>query len=312
MRIVKAICHLGVDYMLKEALDDHLTIARFRDPKTGEATDNTRWIADEGIPFPFTYDIEDEYDFKIIDDMTTYKTLKNIRARKTIWYIHGTYHKWPAFQQFWNSEVKYAHVLFPDEDRERYIKKWWKGRAKSKIYLPIHLSDKYFIEASDRRNGLSYSIGNNLYQTCNIYGGDFDETFKYMSELGTHIYGFNPKPPPGYPKELIKGAASPINQTVKDYSVSIHPSHVGTVGFALLEGIAAGVPAVCTHKPDLKDCPGVMVSKNPQSLARWAELISEDESWSIDSGLKGQEWLFKNRGIEQYHEKLLAWLESIK
>lgn len=310
MRIVKSICHLGVDKMLKAALGDRLTIARFRD-KDGEATDNTKWIADDGMPFDFTYDVDDEYDIKIIDDMKSFEMLKNIKARNTIWYIHGTYHKWPAFQQFWNANVSNVHVLFPDTDRKKYVEKWWKCRSLSEIFLPIHLTDDFFTELPESRNGKAFTIGNNLYQTTAIYGNQnvSDQVFTDMSLSETDLYGFNPVPPPMYDKRLIKGSAHPIKEVVKNYSVSIHPSFVGTFGFALLECMAAGVPVVCPQKvSEYREL--CALANTPQDFKRWAKRYIKNEQLSLEVGAKNQSILRKHYNISKYSEKLLEWISK--
>lgn len=309
MKILKTVCHLGVDKMLKAALGDQLSIVRFR--KADGTPNDTCWLTDEQLPFPLA-NLEEEYDIKIIDDQDSWRALHKVKSRHTIWYVHGTYHTWAAFQTHWNKDMGGVHILFPDEERERFVGKWYKHKPITKFHLPIHLTDEHFVDAAPKRNGLSYTIGNGLLKTCRIYGNDskVDQLFRAMSGLKTHLYGFNTEVPTGYDRGLVKGPASPIRAVVRDYSVSIHPSHVSTVGFALLEGMAAGVAAVCTPKPTLGGCPGFFAT-DPASMISYAKTLMENENKALELGNQTQEWVKNNLNIEKYREKISEWLEVV-
>lgn len=311
MKIVKSICHLGVDKMLKAALGDDLTIVRFRN-KDGHANDINHWMGDEALPFEVSYYLQPEYDIKIIDDLDSLRVMKDVKAKHTIWYVHGTYHLWNDFHHIWNEQMGGVHVLFPDTERKKYVSKWYKHKPVSEIFLPIHLTDDYFTEMPKERNSLAYTIGNSLYKNCNIYGNMniVDQVFHDLSAVGAHLYGFNDIAPPSYDKRLVMGAATPIKDIVKNYSVSVHPSFVGTFSFALLESLAAGVPAICTNKvsPYRKLC---NIVDRPECFKRQVNRYMKDGARSLEEGARNQEIMRSEYSINSYREKLLEWISSL-
>lgn len=295
--------------MLHAAAD--ITFFRKQKPD-GSFADVTWWMKNEDLPVPITDDTSGEWDAVIVDDMNNWKIIRDagIRYRHMIWYIHGTYHKWPGFQDAANLHLKNVHILYPDTERQRYIRGWYKNKPLSEATIPIHLQDHYYVPVSKSRNGKCYAMGNEIMATSRIYGPQ-EEVEDIFARVKPDLFGFNAKPPANV---NFRGSASPIREHVREYSACIAPSRVGTLGFVWLETMAAGVPLITTPKVDLpEDLSGkaYVIVRSPEEFDHWATRLKEDQGLSLEMGHNGQQFLAQYYPFRSYRTRLNTWLETI-
>ena len=312
MRILKAVCHLGVDQMLKAALGDQLTIWRCRTPE-GKPKDLTFWVP--SLPFDTVDSVEnDGWDVVIYDDIPTRESLRNIKARAAIWYVHGTYHTWRGFQIYANEHLQNVHVLFPDLSRRRHVMSWYQHQPLSELILPVHLSSQYFTPVPQHRNGRCFVMGNELKKTIALYGG---LSLAQVVLCGLQWYPFDFF---GYgledlvPQEFYRGVAYPIRDTVVNHSVSVNPSLVETLGFVLLECMASGVPIITTPKinlPEELSGRSYVIARTPAQFLEWSEKLVRDEALSITMGNAGQKFLREVFPFASYQGQLKEWLAQM-
>ena len=314
MNILKVLCHIEADRMLYSALGDQLTILRMRD--------HTGWIPDEDLGFPVTHDYatvsSTDWDWIIFDDIRTWESLRDFTTKNKLWYVHGTYHTWGEFQFFANRSIHEGfHFLFTDADRLAHWDTWFTGTPVSELTLPIHLSDRYYSEASPYRNSKVCMVGSEIIRISKLYDstGIAEEV---MSELFTlnsdtfHMFGYN-----GgdffTPEEFKKGNAFPIRDTLGNYSCSVHASQVKTLGFALVECMAAGIPVICSPKVDLPEDLGngswaYLIAHTPDEYMHYVRMFLADPMLSYSVGRKGQSFLRERFSFESYKKKLNTFL----
>jgi glycosyltransferase involved in cell wall biosynthesis len=329
--------------MLSGALGDNLTILRHNDP--------TGWITDDDINIPtLTRDYEaikgKEWDVVIYDDTRTWHILEslNLKAKHKVWYVHGTYHTWKQFQDFANEQLTDYHFLFTDTSRQEYWSRWFKNEPLSTLILPIHLQDYYYTDIPNKRNGKVCAVGSNLLRTSKLYPNPelTSLTMKEMLKFGSdtfHIYGYNEADRQDdyvtIPDEFYKGNAYPIREKLKDYSCAIFTSNVETLGFALLETMAAGVPVICTPKVDFNNkilssirnvfCYNSIlpylnlltgIDIKPTNVGyesrRYANNFINKAHLSWVVGIDMQRFLKHNFPFSNYISKLNGWLEGFK
>jgi len=315
MKILKILCHLEVDRMLYGALGEQLKIFRTQD--------YTYWIEDHQLGVPVTRDIDsivnNDWDIVIVDDTRTWSdiTKLKIKAKAFVWYVHGSYHTWQGFQSFANERLKDYNFIFTDESRLNYWKSWYKNNFNKYITLPIHLQDFYFTpELPITRNGAVYSIGSELLKSSALYGNSAMSTIIALSILGLdryHIYGYGNKKIP-INKRHIKSFSENIRNSLNGYSASAHPSEVQTLGFALLESMAAGVPVICTPKIDFVkyrfkdgDAP-FLITNTPQEFYQYAKKFLKSQAYCDLVAYNARKFLRENYPFENYKQKINYWL----
>lgn len=321
MKILKFMCHRGVDNMLKEALGDKLHLYYAADDGMKWCDTTFKHKINEGGPTGY-------WDCVIMDDIRTTNAviaaIKNgdIKVGQFIVYVHGTYSKWVGFQQWANKNWKNCHFIFTDVCRKAAICEWYKEEPLTNLILPIHLPDSYYETpiATVRKDRVCL-VGNRLLDTAKIYNSRLT-THILMLMFGKledkmDIYGWNDHAVNReiggmkLPDNLFHGPV--VLSTLGGYKVAANVSAVNTMGFVLLEQIAAGIPSVMTPKIDFinKDCPFTMTDDPAVFVEAVSHQLLEHDLMAVERGQQGRDFLRKWFPFENYKKKITEWLEEM-
>jgi hypothetical protein len=311
MKICKFLCHRGVDRLLKAALGDQLTL--FRDDRDGMG-----WL-DGDIDYEEPPS-EELWDVVIVDDRVTWDFIQEykIKYKEVVWYVHGTYTRWKGFQDFANQVFRKVHMLATDPAREAAILDWYRHKPISRTFLPLHLTDDYFVDLATKKNGRCCMVGNRLLKACYIYSDHsvLANVFKRIDASRLDVFGWNDHPDDQLnrgcqiPKQSVRGPAK--IRELGEYSVSIHPSFVPTLGFVPLELMAIGVPMVLTPKVDFPESSdSFFIARSSDDFINYTNRLLNDKELSLEKGRLGQQFLKQNFPFSNYKERLVKWLESV-
>jgi len=313
MRIAKYLNHLGVDTMLKTVLGDELTVFRWQDP--------TPWIGPENIRFQYTDgDITgSDWDIFIFDDMMTVHHFKNsgARARKYVWYCHGSFTRWEVAQEFFNKYFDDFQVaaIFTDDHKRTLVDEWRTFSIWNSITLPIALDDHYFRPVYTDRNGRIAIVGNDYNKVCANYPRY--ESFarpaiEYVMEKFSDrvdVFGHNANE-----RNEIFGDRRLGSARIGDlgnYSVSLHLSGVASIGFVLMECFAAGIPVLATAKYQLPRDGSWIPLINLDHLAAELDRLLNDPATCAELGRRGQTMIREHFSMDQYRGQLIPWLQQL-
>lgn len=322
MKICKFACHRGVDKMLKAALGDRLYIYQHSD-------DPYRWINMSDLKVIQSDVPEDiEWDAIIIDDMSTWQFFQDheISTRNRIWYVHGTYERWQQFQDFANQYLRGYHLIFTDFARRASVLSWYENQIESTLILPIHLTNDYYVQLNYNRNEKCCIVGNRLLHNCCLYpnyeriGLTIEQLYKSLGSDRLQIYGWNDRRIDQItdwavlPSECLRGPVDSI-KSLRNYSVSYHPSFVPTLSFVQLEVMAAGVAVVTTPKwdfgPITTNPPPYIISESPTDTIEAITKLVDDPEWAYNVGAEGQKYLRTHFPFDFYKETLSSHLENV-
>lgn len=315
MKIAKLLSHIGVDSMLYDALRENITL--FRD-----GSDIYGWIPDEELPFPVTRGplADEEWDIVIVDDIITHQKIISYphKAKKYVWYCHGTYDIWLGFQQYANEHFNNYAVIFTDYYKYSVVLTWARFLFSSAIIQHIYLPDYNFVSPNHEKNNQVMTVCNDFENVCKIYHG-YDNivkpTIQYLEqtfgERYSH-YGFCEFNEPLVHAPHVKGNVK--IKTCNNYNVSVHPSGVRSVGFALLECLAAGIPVVTTHKVDIplsEHEKSILLCFTPDDFQKHVANCVQDAHYSYELGLAGQRMARDIFSREKWISNVVPWLESL-
>lgn len=317
MKIAKLMSHMGVDSMLHSALGDKLTIFRYNDP--------TGWAEDDDLPFPVVrgnIDPNIDWDIVIVDDMVTHQHIfsgPQLSVKQYVWYCHGTYDTWEGFQLYANTHFNDYAVIFTDYYKQSIVLNWAKFRIVDSITQNIFLPDQCFVPVSTTRNNKIFTVGNQFIPVCQIYYG-FDHIVRpvldTLQQLGPETYSHYGWPPAQcnyIQPEYFKGHVR--LSELKDCNASIHPSGVRSVGFALLECLAAGIPVITTEKFDIPRSEhnnSIIMSFSSEDMLREANELLQDPEKATEMGKRGQEMAHRIFNKEKWVDNVVPWLENLQ
>lgn len=312
MKIAKYLNHLGVDSMLKHALGDDLTIFRFND--------STGWISREQMDFQYVDgDItQDLWDVFIFDDIITVRDYlaSNVRARKHVWYCHGTFSSWEQAQKVFNLHFDKlgVSVIFTDSYKQTLVDQWRTFPMEDHLILPIALPHGRYVDPVEK-NSRCCTIGNDYNRVCQLYPRYESFAKPAIEILTTHYadrydaFGWNGKED-GEIFGHFRRSSVPIN-SLTPWSASIHLSGVASIGFALAECFASAIPVLATPKYQLpRNDTWIEIQTVDQMMTALDQLLSNPVH-AKDLGMAGQEMLRKNFAIDGYRDRLRDWLASL-
>jgi len=312
MKIAKYLNHMGVDSMLKAALGEDLTVFRFND--------STGWITRDQVDFDYVDgDIANQHwDAFIFDDIITVRDYlaSGVRAKKHIWYCHGTFHTWEQAQKVFNLHFPAldVSVIFTDEYKRTMVDQWRTFPIHSSIVLPIALADHRYTTVQEK-NSRCFTVGNDYNRICQLYpryetfARPAIETLITRYADSYDAFGWNG----GADGEIFgnfRRSSVPIH-TLAPWSASIHLSGVASVGFVLAECFATGIPVLSTSKYQLpRDSSWIEIQTVDQMICTVDELLTNPVR-AQELGRAGQQMFRQNFSIENYRQHLIEWLSQL-
>jgi len=316
MKILKVVCHLGVDSMLKSALGSRLTMWRpLITTESGERRhrDAGWWIVPD-FDFVEEIDPQEHWDIIIVDESATNELTKSLRSQSRVWYVHGSYHVDTNYaygqRHYFNKSFANFHVLSTDRSRWGIVSEWYQHTPPSHLILPIHPQSKYYVPIARQRNGRCYVMGHNFMEKCALYG-NMDVVNEVMAGLTNtnrfDYFGYNDDFP-----DFNRGAGTA--RSLSSYSVSVHPSFVQTMGFVLMESLCAGVPVITTPKVDLPESLSgshYVIARTTREFLDWTKKLLENKELAIQMGKRAQVFMRNKFSFAQYRHKLRTWMQDI-
>ena len=312
MKIAKYLNHLGVDSMLKTALGDDLTVFRFND--------STGWITRDQVDFNYVDgDIANtDWDIFIFDDIITVRDYlaSGVRARHHVWYCHGTFSAWEQAQQVFNLHFAKLDVavIFTDSYKQVLVDQWRTFPMADYMILPIALADHRYT-AVQEKNSRCFTVGNDLNRICQIYPRYESFARPAIETLITRYsdcydaFGHNGGEDGAILGKHRRGSVS--IGTLAPWSASVHVSGVASIGFALAECFAAGIPVLATPKYQLPRDGSWIEIQTVEEMTRALDDLLSHPARSRELGATGQEMLRRCFGIENYRNQLRDWLYTV-
>lgn len=309
MKIAKYVNHFGVDKMLKTALGDSLELFKIDDECSSDHLFTT------GVEHTPSEVRDEDWDIFIIDDhYTMIRFAKSgCRAKRYVWYCHGTFTEWREPQQFFNRCFNDISVIYTDDFKRALTETWREFTVRDTLTLPIALANDDFTEpvAKAGRIGL---IGNSYAEVCSNYPRN--QTFvvpAYQWLLEEHrekidVYGYNDQALSAVVFGTLRRGSAKIN-TLGTLSASVHLSATASIGFVLAECFAAGIPVVATPKFQLPR-EGWRCVYSVEQLQREVNKLVADPEYAHQLGTEGQEMYKRHFGFRHYKRTLIEWLEK--
>ena len=312
MKIAKYLNHMGVDSMLKTALGDELTVFRFND--------STGWITRDQVDFDYVDGniANTDWDLFVFDDIITVRDYlaSGVRARRHVWYCHGTFNTWEQAQKVFNlhfNDLDMA-VIFTDSYKQAMVDQWRTFPISQSLVLPIALAPHRYTSVQDK-NSRCFTVGNDLNRICQIYpryesfARPAIETLITRYSDSYDAFGHNGGEDGAILGDHRRGSV-PIS-TLTPWSASVHVSGVASIGFALAECFASGIPVLATPKYQLpRDGSWIEIQTVEEMIRALDDLLSHPAR-ALELGLAGQDMLRRYFSIEDYSQRLRSWLNAI-
>lgn len=306
MKIAKYLNHFSVDRMLKSVLGDCLEI--FRD-------DTLEWSQEQiGVEYTLGPIRDEEWDLFIYDDFYTVLSFaeSGCKAKKYIWYCHGTFTKWKQAQEIFNNTLGEVSVIYTDDFKRSLTENWREFDIRDTITLPIALSSDSYSMMKPKEGRIAL-IGNSYVEVCSNYPR-WNTVAKPSIEwlISEHsdildVYGYNDTNL-GSKFENNKRGVEKISR-LGSLSASIQLSATASIGFVLAESFAAGIPVISTAKYQLPNY-GWKCIYTLDQLKRELQYIINDPEYAYELGKAGQDMYRKNFSLDAYRAKLLPWLRA--
>jgi len=314
LKIAKYLNHFGVDRMLKAALGDNLQI--FRREKERLDSNGEEWFRNEiGVDFTEGDVQGDDWDLFIFDDHYTVLRFETsgAKARRYVWYCHGTFTEWKEPQEVFNAKLKDVSVIYTDQFKRSLTETWRDFTVHDATVLPIALTSGAHFSKPMSKNGRVALIGNDYAGVCKNYPrweSFAKPAIKHLVKTypdNLDVFGYNDEPlNVEMFGDLRRGTTKIRGHT--DLSGSVHLSATASIGFVLAECFAAGIPVVATPKYQLPDYGWRCVYSVEQVDREVAKLIA-DPDYAYKLGLEGHNMYSRSFPFQAYKERLVAWLE---
>lgn len=312
MKVVKILCHSGVDTLLKSVLKDDLTIINptYINRATGPTdADSYKNLKCELLNNPADL-IKKDWNLAIIDDVFTAFLFEHtgIKDIPLVWYCHGTYEFNKGAQSDLKKYCSGLPVMFPSCYKREKVLSWLPKPAIDTV-LPITLPDSFYRAPGRVRNGKTLIPGNNILEKLIIYpnADRAKQTLKRLLKMGCHTTGW------GFENQRFNwlGYVHPL-KSLNNYSCAAIVNNAPSPGFCQLEMMAAGVPVVMfAPKEDFSKSvegeEGYFLVDTEEEFIGCVERLQSNEVFSSKVGAAGVAYLQKNFPWKKYSENLYSF-----